>query len=671
MTSTSKIKYLGIAAAALLATAPAVATAVVPGFTGSNITTVQAADGGLSGEFDADQTSYILAKATPGSKFYSDAALTTEAGSTAGGDLVGGLGAFYAVVSVQMTNGQVTAYHLMDSDLSKDDGWLAPDKITKFGVFDGTAFNPSTGDATFKLNTATNVYTTDGTGLSATALILDGTSHGIKAVSGTNDFGETQTIDAGKVTTNVPEKALTEVTDGTDGVKVSPVNKKARIYSNKGTTKVIDSKALSEATQIEAFVQDPDGNTVAYRIAKGQYVKAADVTSNADDSKTLTEATLSGVTVTAKADAGAQLYSDKGTISEIANTKIGNSQQYPAVGKVTNASGTIVAYKLADKQYVKAGDVNVTGDTGGGGTTTGITESKTTGTVQTKNIAQVYTDSAFTKGEDVRIGSGQTLNYTSVLKDGKGTIVGYGFTNGDHTSYIKAADVQNDVPGTGTGTGDLTIAVVPAGTMTVNSGGKAVTVYSDAATTKDSGAKLDTAYSTWAVNQTAKDKDGKTVAYDLGNNQWVKASDVTAGTTSSVTTSATPTGMALYSNFKAATIYSDPETTQANGSLMTAYDEWSAFKVAKDANGNPVAYDLGNNQWVKASDLQLQKALSGTFDAAAGTSLYSSNGALSGTIKTGGLYQVFAVTYLNGRQAVKLGNDNQWIIAATGDYYPA
>ncbi|GAF41964.1 hypothetical protein FC83_GL002103 [Agrilactobacillus composti DSM 18527 = JCM 14202] len=445
---------------------------------------------------------------------------------------------------------------------------------------------------------------------------------------------------------------------------MTPVNKKAHIYSDKSTTK--DSgKALSEATQIEAFFKDPNGNVVAYRLAKGQYVKAADVTSNEKGDTSLTETAVSNTTVTTKTSAGAQLYTDNGTTSEIANTKIGNSQQYTVVAKVTDASGNIVAYKLADKQYVKAGDVTATGD---GSTATGITETQATGTVQTKNIAQVYTDKDFKNAEAVRIGKDQTLNYTSVLKDGNGNIVGYGFDNAGHTSYIKVADVQND---TGGSTGDLTIAVVPSGTMTVDSGKKAVTVYSDAATTKDSGAKLDTSYSTWAVNQTAKDKDGKIVAYDLGNNQWVKASDVTAGSTSSVTTGAMPTGTALYSNFNAATIYSDPETTQSIGNLNTSYDEWSAFKVAKDANGNPVAYDLGNNQWVKASDLQLQKALNGTFDANAGTALYSSNGSLSGTIKSDGLYRVFAVTYLNGRQAVKLGNDNQWIIAATGDYYPA
>ncbi|GAF41960.1 hypothetical protein FC83_GL002107 [Agrilactobacillus composti DSM 18527 = JCM 14202] len=43
MIKTSKVKYLGIAAAALLAVAPAAVTAVAPAFTGANTSTVQAA----------------------------------------------------------------------------------------------------------------------------------------------------------------------------------------------------------------------------------------------------------------------------------------------------------------------------------------------------------------------------------------------------------------------------------------------------------------------------------------------------------------------------------------------------------------------------------------------------------------------------------------------------
>ncbi|WP_268744908.1 hypothetical protein [Agrilactobacillus composti] len=44
---------------------------------------------------------------------------------------------------------------------------------------------------------------------------------------------------------------------------------------------------------------------------------------------------------------------------------------------------------------------------------------------------------------------------------------------------------------------------------------------------------------------------------------------------------------------------------------------------------------------------------------------------MTGSIQSDGLYQIFAVTYINGKQSLKLGNDNQWIIASTGDYYPA
>lgn len=262
------------------------------------------------------------------------------------------------------------------------------------------------------------------------------------------------------------------------------------------------------------------------------------------------------------------------------------------------------------------------------------------------------------------------------MQDNDGKVYAYGYQDTSINNSNKGTDglvyiLATDVKTTTAPSTDLTITVIRAGTLQVDSKNAAVKVYSDAATTQDSGAKLDTQYNIWDVTRTAKDKDGKTVAYDLGNSQWVKASDVSEVAASKVTVSPATKGQAVYSNFKGATIYSDADTTKANGTLNTSYDEWSTFQVAKDASGNIVAYDLGSNQWVKASDLSLIKTQGGTFDANAGTALYNRDGDVTGSIQSDGLYQIFAVTYINGKQSLKLGNDNQWIIASTGDYYPA
>lgn len=139
-----------------------------------------------------------------------------------------------------------------------------------------------------------------------------------------------------------------------------------------------------------------------------------------------------------------------------------------------------------------------------------------------------------------------------------------------------------------------------------------------------------------------------------------------------VDTEKLPTGTAVYSDNKAAVIYSDAATTKDSGSkLNTSYDEWSAFDVSKDSDGHIVAYRLGKDQWVKASDLSTEKALSGTFDTGAGVALYNADGTLTGTIQADGQYTVFGVKYIDGKQSLKLGTDAQWVHASDGDYYPA
>ncbi|MCH4171643.1 MAG: hypothetical protein LKF36_10495 [Lactobacillus sp.] len=412
--------------------------------------------------------------------------------------------------------------------------------------------------------------------------------------------------------------------------------------------------------------------TRAYVAEDGRnwYVRGADLTTdpaalnNYEDGNVASKDT----SVSPKYVSGAQVYADVNLKNPIVSDVINYGSRVPVVAYVRDVNKEIVGYKLGNGRYVKAEAVSPNAVT--------YTKVYQSGTVTTKNQAVTYNynnDGNATPTNN-RIGAKQSLNYVAVLQDANGEIYAYGVRDTsinndipgtDGLVYVRASDVTTGAP-----TSDLTITVVPAGTLTVDSGKKAVKVYDDAATTQDSGATLSTDHDTWTVTRTAKDKDGKVVAYDLGNNQWVKAGDVAEHEAEKYDVSDMPKGTALYSSFRAATIYSDPETTQANGKLNTSYDEWTAFKVAKDADGTAHAYDLGNNQWVKASDLALVKDLGGTFDANAGTPLYNRDGDRTGRISDDGQYKVFAVTYIDGKQAVKLGNDNQWIIASSGDYYP-
>lgn len=73
---------------------------------------------------------------------------------------------------------------------------------------------------------------------------------------------------------------------------------------------------------------------------------------------TLTESPASGIAYVT-AQAGIPLYSDKETTNQIGRTLAANSS-WKIFGKVTNSAGTIVAYNLGGKQYVKASDITLT-----------------------------------------------------------------------------------------------------------------------------------------------------------------------------------------------------------------------------------------------------------------------------------------------------------------------
>ncbi|MCH4171635.1 MAG: hypothetical protein LKF36_10455 [Lactobacillus sp.] len=727
MIKKSRVKYLGVAAAALLAVAPAVTTAVSPAFAGNNISIAQAADTatGVNGEFQL-KVSANRTLINSGTKIYTDTALTKQVTGD-GNKATVNFGENFLITGVYIQDGTTTALQITDGNGKDTYGWVASDTTALYSganydlatptkyykIADGSVFNakqvkidskgqasfiaddgkttakpteitpnnplsepadssyitPNNGSAQIYTDAATTINSTNPATMTKGATVVAVVKNGDKIVA--YKLANNQYVKSGDVTVGKPDVGSyyedPNILDSKSEVVAS--GSTAQIYSDNTTQNKVDGKTIDNKTpqKVLAYVRPVKGATaVALKIGDNQYVKVSDIKYVTDASAGLTTDTdvpANKSIAKTKGTDKVQVYSDAAATQAMDGNSMTPGQAYKVIGIVSDADGNVVSYMLAPGQYVKAGDVNVSSD---GSSTGDFTEFLETGSVTVNKDATVYSDNDFGTAEDTKITKGQTINYTSVLKDSKGKILGYGFKNGDHTSYIKAGDT-GDVADT-----NLTITVVPAGTLTVDSGSKAVKVYEDAATTKDSGATLDTSYNTWTVTRTAKNSDGKVVAYDLGNNQWVKASTVTEGaTTSKAVVSNLPTGTALYSNFMGAQIYSDPDTTKTNGYLNTSYDEWSAFKVAKDAYGNPVAYELGSNQWVRASDLQLQKNLNGTFDANAGTALYSADGSLTGTITTSGLYKVFAVTYINGHQAVKLGNDSQWIIAATGDYYPA
>ncbi|GAF38219.1 hypothetical protein JCM14202_16 [Agrilactobacillus composti DSM 18527 = JCM 14202] len=96
------------------------------------------------------------------------------------------------------------------------------------------------------------------------------------------------------------------------------------------------------------------------------------------------------------------------------------------------------------------------------------------------------------------------------------------------------------------------------------------------------------------------------IAYDLGNGQWVKASDLqqtTGNSNQGNATTKTANGILINSNYQSVQIYSNAKATQPNGRLSTQYNLWQVFEIAYDNTGTPTAYRIGTNQWVKATDV--------------------------------------------------------------------
>ncbi|WP_035456375.1 hypothetical protein, partial [Agrilactobacillus composti] len=547
---TSKVKYLGVAAAALLAVAPVATTAFTA--TSAEQGTVQAATTTLP-----DTTSTIQWDATganggaAAAKIFTMNASTNQLvqATTANGNLI----AVGPVAYNQETVGGIQYYTVAGVNGQK----------YYVAVSDATANKLVTG---FTKTADLPNYTLKNNGAAITDAAIAGKVY-------SNDANGAATSN-----TAVEKDVVAAINNGTitgpiaSYILSNGVNAYGFVYN--GAVYFIDKDVANLA-----IVQGPTTPTYLVNAVNGTVTTKRDLTPLYRYAIT-TDGT-GQVTTDGNADATGTYVNDyKTTLTydQVAGSYDNNGKFVVLAYHVVKGDASGKASDL----WVKAGDVNAT-------TQYNYAEN-VKGTVTATADSDVYGDIAFSnKIDSLKVGKGQNFDYTQVIKDSlNGDIVGYARKQGKTWTYVKAANFKEVTPEV------------------------------------------------------------------------------------QVDTEKLPTGTAVYSDNKAATIYSDAATTKDSGTkLNTSYDEWSAFDVSKDSDGHIVAYRLGKDQWVKASDLATEKSLSGTFDTGAGVALYNADGTLTGTIQADGQYTVFGVKYIDGKQSLKLGTDAQWVHASDGDYYPA
>ncbi|MCH4170239.1 MAG: family 78 glycoside hydrolase catalytic domain [Lactobacillus sp.] len=219
---------------------------------------------------------------------------------------------------------------------------------------------------------------------------------------------------------------------------------------------------------------------------------------------------------------------------------------------------------------------------------------------------------------------------------------------------------------TGQGDQDLHIHTLPFGTI-VYTDGTAKTIFADAKLTQDTNTKLVRGITAWAAFEVAKDANGQVKAYRLGKDQWVAVKDILPD----LIVSPLPLGTVVFSDGTNKATFTSPKLANISGALALGTKEWAATYMAQTITGKTVAYCLGDNQWVTADNLQLQRDKSGLIVLDQGTPLFGISGqTIVSRIVAAGNYKVFAERYINGQQALKLGTDTQWVLANAGAYYP-
>ncbi|MCT2907372.1 DUF5011 domain-containing protein [Schleiferilactobacillus harbinensis] len=204
-------------------------------------------------------------------------------------------------------------------------------------------------------------------------------------------------------------------------------------------------------------------------------------------------------------------------------------------------------------------------------------------------------------------------------------------------------------------------------------------LYSDKATTQAISGRTLSASSAWQSPAVVTDASGKVVAYNLGGNQYVKASDVETTPQDNVSYQV-KTQTIYVGNKSGAQLYSDPTATKAiSGRDNLAYaSAWVSYKEVYN-NGTLVAYNLGGDQYVKAEDVTTTKpsgdqgqAVSGVFTISVpnhptwGTAFYNDSLQAKGILPAASKWRVFSIkTLSDGKQYYNLGG-NQWIRADYG-----
>jgi hypothetical protein len=203
-------------------------------------------------------------------------------------------------------------------------------------------------------------------------------------------------------------------------------------------------------------------------------------------------------------------------------------------------------------------------------------------------------------------------------------------------------------------------------------------LYSDKATTQAISGRTLEASSAWQSGAVVTDANNKVVAYNLGGNQYVKASDVETTPQDNVSYQV-KTQTIYVGNKSGAQLYSDPTATKAiSGRTLDYASAWVSPKEVYN-NGKLVAYNLGGNQYVKAEDAATTKpsgdqgqAVSGVFTISVpshptwGTAFYNDSLQAKGILPAASKWRVFSIkTLSDGKQYYNLGG-NQWIRADYG-----
>lgn len=196
----------------------------------------------------------------------------------------------------------------------------------------------------------------------------------------------------------------------------------------------------------------------------------------------------------------------------------------------------------------------------------------------------------------------------------------------------------------------------------VHSGGTPIPIYTNSGCTNYSGQTLNTTINDWLVLSTSHGDHYST--YELGANQWIRATDLRI-----ISTNPTDSPyMMVYSGGKDTSLYHDALLTTSNDTLSKTVTTWKVTKTAwVDQSDELIGFDLGNNQWVKSSDVTLIYRAPWFKED---TPLYNEKGIKAGSIATTSEYKIYDAKTINDQLYVRLGSDTQWTDYALASRFP-